>query len=422
MLRLPVEVVVDRQPLVDGTCAEDGASETRGRRIGNNGVVIEDSGSEPVADAQAVRQFARELEERAMERTRELDAERTLLNAVIETVPVGLIVADRDGSILRANAEALRVLRQPSADAPAFRRWRELEAYDLEGRRIWPDEFPIARSLRTGEVVVGERFEVVAGGGRVVLEVGSAPVVDADADIIGGVTVLQDVTTRNRTERVEREFVTNAAHQLQSPLAAIISATEVLQSGAKDRPERDVFLGHIEREAGRLARLVRALLVLARAQTGFEAPKDELVPVEPLLAQVAASLRLPDGVAVAVDCPPGTAVLSNRELIEQAVVNLAENSAKHTTEGEIVLSGRTVDGHVEISVADTGPGIPPGERPQVLERFYRGDSDTEGFGLGLAIADAAAVALGGQLELDSTVGAGTVVRFRIPRPASLVGA
>ena len=401
---------------------EDRASGARGLRIGNNGVVIEDPPSEQVADEQAVRQFARELEERAAERTRELDAERTLLNAVIETVPVGLIVADRDGTILRANAEALRVLRQPSADAPAFRRWRALEAYDLEGRRLWPDQFPIARSLKTGEVVVGERFEVVAGGGRVVLEVGSAPVVDADADIIGAVTVLQDVTTRDRAERVEREFVTNAAHQLQSPLAAIISATEVLQSGAKDRPERDVFLGHIEREASRLARLVRALLVLARAQTGVVAPKDELVAVEPLLTDVAASLRLPDGVAVAVDCSPGTAVLSNRELIEQAIVNLAENSAKHTTEGQIVLSARTIDGHVEIAVADTGPGIPPGERPQVLERFYRGDSDTEGFGLGLAIAEAAAVALGGQLELDSTVGAGTVVRFRIPRPASLVGA
>lgn len=354
------------------------------------------------------------------ERTHEPEAERTLLDAVIETVPVGLVVADRDGVIIRANAEALRVLGVSSLHETEFTRWDETEAYDLEGQRVSGHQLPIARSLRAGEVVVGERLELATGGGRVVVEVGSAPVVDAEGTIIGGVAVFQDVTTRERSDRVEREFVANAAHQLQSPLAAIISATEVLQSGAKDRPERDAFLGHIEREAGRLARLVRALLTLARAQTGSEAPKDELVPVEPLLGDIAGSLDVADGVAVEVDCAPDLAVLSNRELIEQAVVNLAENAAKHTSAGRIVLGCRCVDGSIELSVADTGEGIPAAERPQVFQRFIRGKADTEGFGLGLAIVGEVADALEAELELDSTVGVGTVVRLRLPHAATLV--
>jgi PAS domain S-box-containing protein len=379
---------------------------------------------EPVSDRvgaeEAARHFARDLENRVVERTRELEAERTLLDAVIDTVPVGLVVANREGKIIRANAEALRALRVSSLDAAQFTRWDETEAYDPEGHRVPSDQFPIARSLRAGEVVVGERLELAAGGGRVVVEVGSAPVVDAEGTIIGGVAVLQDVTTRERVDRVEREFVANAAHQLQSPLAAIISATEVLQSGAKDRPERDAFLGHIEREAGRLARLVRALLTLARAQTGSEAPKDELVPVEPLLGDIAGSLHVADGVAVEVDCGPDLAVLSNRELIEQAVVNLAENAAKHTSAGRIVLGCRSVDGSIELSVADTGDGIPAAERPHVFQRFFRGKADTEGFGLGLAIVGAVADALEAELELDSTVGVGTVVRLRLPHAATMV--
>ena len=388
--------------------------------IGNNVTVARDPVSDRAGTEEAARHFARNLENRVIERTRELEAERTLLHAVIETVPVGLVVADHEGAVIRVNAEALRVLRVSSMDAAEFTRWRETEAYDLEGRRVPSDQFPIARSLRTGEVVVGERFEVVVVGGRAVVEVGSAPVIDAAGTIIGGVAVLQDVTTRQRVERVEREFVANAAHQLQSPLTAIISATEVLQSGAKDRPERDAFLGHIEREAGRLARLVRALLTLARAQTGSEAPKEELVSIEPLLGDIAGSLQVAHGVAVEVDCAPDLAVLSNRELIEQAVVNLAENAAKHTSAGRIVLGCRSVDGSIELSVSDTGEGIPAADRPQVFQRFFRGEAYTEGFGLGLAIVGEVANALDGELELDSTVGVGTVVRLRLPRAATLV--
>ena len=77
----------------------------------------------------------------------------------------------------------------------------------------------------------------------------------------------------------EREFITNAAHELQSPLAAILSAVEVLQAGAKDKPERDRFIEHIERETLRLDRITRALLTLARAQSGVEHAETEHVRV-----------------------------------------------------------------------------------------------------------------------------------------------
>ena len=96
------------------------------------------------------------------------------------------------------------------------------------------------------------------------------------------------VKRARRQESPEEQFVTNAAHELQSPLTAIVSAIEVLQAGAKDTPQRDIFLDHIEQAAARLVRLTRALLVLSRAQTLTEAPKTELVALEPLLSDVAA--------------------------------------------------------------------------------------------------------------------------------------
>ncbi|MDQ3777722.1 MAG: ATP-binding protein [Actinomycetota bacterium] len=351
------------------------------------------------------------------------DEQRALLEAVVENIPAGLVVLDRDGGPVLANAEALRILHRESMDAPELANWRETEAYHLDGGRVQPDEWPMARTLRDGDIIRGERFEVVTAGRHVVLEISSAPVVSASGERTGGLAVLRDVTVAEQTERAERDFVTNAAHELQSPLAAIVSAIDVLQAGAKDGPQRDVFLEHIERATDRLARLVRALLVLARSQIGVEAPRDELVALCPLLKEVCASLDVASTVSVEVACPDELALITNRELLEQAIVNLAENAAKHTATGTIVLTARELeDGRmVEISVVDTGPGISPADRPKVFDRFYRAGSDGHaGFGLGLAIVRAAAEALDGEIELDSTVGAGTIFRLRLPRAAAIV--
>jgi PAS domain S-box-containing protein len=373
--------------------------------------------SERIRAEIAIRSFAAELEERVMERTAEVEEQRSRLHAVVETMPAGLLLVDLDGRVLLANERVAEILGHPDWGGD------EWEGYGMDGRRYEQDEFPLARTLRTGESVDNERIElVVSGGSRVVVDVASAPLRDSSGALAGGLVLLQDVTVQERQERAEREFVTNAAHELQSPLASIVSAVEVLQSGAKTEPQRDVFLGHIERESDRLTRLVRALLILARTQTGVEAPRDELVGLAALLGEVREGLRAPSGVEVVVDCPEHLAVVTNRELVEQAVVNLAENAAKHTTTGRIVLGAREVpQGVVELSVSDTGGGIPASERPRVFERFYRADANgSVGFGLGLAIVRAVADALQGELELDSTVGSGTTIRLRLLRAASLV--
>jgi PAS domain S-box-containing protein len=334
-----------------------------------------------------------------------LESEHALLSAVIETIPVGVVVTDAEARVMRANRRALEILDLD-------------EVSDRSGVRLAPELLPVTRTLATGEAVDRERLEVVTTAGRILIEVTVAPVRSSDDETMGAIAVFEDVTIE---ERLKHEFVTNAAHQLQSPLAGIVSAIEVLQAGAKEGPERDVFLGHIERESQRLSDLARALLVLARVQAGVEAPRDELVALCPLLHEIAGSLRAAEGVEIEVSCPDDLAVLTNRELVEQALLNVAENAAKYTKEGRIELSGRTVDGDAVLSVVDTGPGIPAADRQRVLGRFARGGvNGGTGFGLGLAIARSAMEALGGELSLDSGVGAGTVVALRLPRSASLV--
>jgi two-component system phosphate regulon sensor histidine kinase PhoR len=225
--------------------------------------------------------------------------------------------------------------------------------------------------------------------------------------------VLDDLTEQERRELAEREFVANAAHELRTPLTTIIGAVEVLQAGAKDDPdERDRFLAHIEREAARLARLARALLTLARAHAGQEQPRAEPVELAPLLQEVADDLRPRDGVAVEVDCPPGLAASINRDLLEQALRNLGENAAKHTSAGHVVLRAYAEGKGLRVEVEDTGIGMSADTQRHVFDRFYRAsDRDAEGFGLGLAIVRQSVRTLGGRVELDSALGKGTRVRL-----------
>jgi two-component system, OmpR family, phosphate regulon sensor histidine kinase PhoR len=369
----------------------------------------------------SVDDVTRAVADRVVERLARADQERILLEAIVQNIPAGLVAVDQAGTPVVVNGEALRMFGKESVEDLA--KAADPEAYSRDGRHLQPDERPIARTLR-GDIVSGETYEVVVDGRQMLLEVSTAPLVSDAGEPQGALAIFRDVTARQRAERAERDFVTNAAHELQSPLAAIVSAVEVLQAGAKDGLERDVFLGHIEREADRLARLVRALLILARTQIGMEAPRNELVALCPLLGEVGASLRVDAGVELEIDCGEELAVLTNRELVEQAVVNLAENAAKNTSAGRVVLGARQLDGGaVEISVTDTGQGIEATERSRVFDRFYRGREDgAAGFGLGLAIVRAVAEALEGELELDSEIGVGTVFRLRLPHGASMVTA
>jgi signal transduction histidine kinase len=284
-----------------------------------------------------------------------------------------------------------------------------------DGRPITPEERPIMQALTSGETVKGLEIEFQRlNGTRALYETSAAPIRNADGEVAGAVAAYWDLTERVRLAQAEREFVANAAHELRTPLAALASAVEVLQAGAKEDPhQRERFLTHVEQQSDRLQRLVRSLLMLARLQTIQEKAEREPIPVESLLGEVAAGGPR-ERIRIELDCPPETLVFANRDLAEQALLNLVSNAAKYAPEGEIVLSGRRQDGMVSLEVADTGPGMSSAQRKRALERFYRGGDDTDGFGLGLSIAQQAAEALDGRLELERNGRRGTRARILLP--------
>jgi signal transduction histidine kinase len=328
---------------------------------------------------------------------RHIEGERDRLRLLLERLHEGVVTVDDQLVVHFANTEARRVLGTRLA----------------EGDQL-PEPWPTF-SLREFAASLFDAGSVLAQANvrpddeRALALVGIPAQPEGDTVMI----VLDDLTEQERRELAEREFVSNAAHELRTPLTTIIGAIEVLQGGAKDNPlERDRFLTHIEREADRLARLARALLTLARAHAGQERPRLDAVPLAPLLQELADGTRAGAGVAVSVECPPDLVANVNRDLLEQALRNLADNSVKHTPSGRIVLRAYAAGTAVNVEVEDTGVGMTAETQQHVFDRFYRGqDRDAEGFGLGLAIVRQTVRSLGGHIELDSAPGEGTRVRI-----------
>src|SRR5581483_6585779 len=155
------------------------------------------------------------------------------------------------------------------------------------------------------------------------------------------VTIPPAVPRSRGEDQVMHDFLRNAAHQLRTPLTAIATAIEVLQAGAKDRPdERDRFLDHIDDHARRLIRLARGLLVLARAQAGEPMHLDSVL-IAPVLHELARQATPADGVRLLVDCADDVEALADRDLVYEAIAALVDNAVEHTRAGTIRLTAQT---------------------------------------------------------------------------------
>ncbi|MGH2981377.1 MAG: sensor histidine kinase, partial [Solirubrobacterales bacterium] len=239
----------------------------------------------------------------------------------------------------------------------------------------------------------------------------------------GVLAVASDRTEEKRRELAEREFVSNAAHELRNPLAGISGAIEVLQAGAKDDPEAlDHFLRRLSEDVERMNRLMQSLLTLARVEALPEG-EAEVVDVHSAAADAVAAVQVEEQTQLVTEVEGGLAAHGDPLLLRQVLIGLLSNAVRHTPPtGAVILRGRHVNGDAMIEVADTGDGIPAEEVDRVFERFYR-SSDAlghEGFGLGLAIAKRMVQVMGGSIGAASEEGHGSVFWVRLPAAEPII--
>jgi len=248
--------------------------------------------------------------------------------------------------------------------------------------------------------------------------------VSAQGDLV--LCVFRDATVEERAGEMRRDFVANVSHELRTPLTALMGFIETLKNAAKDDPKaRDVFLGIMEGEAGRMNRLVGDLLQLSRVEAEERVRPKDPVELRGVLEGVISSLAgvaAKKGDRVELVGDPVT-VPGDRDQLVQVFTNLVENALKYGGAGQVVrvtLSREeTVRGPaVRVEVADEGEGIDPVHLPRLTERFYRVDShrsrEMGGTGLGLAIVKHIVSRHRGWLRVESVVGEGS--RFSVVLP------
>ncbi len=339
-----------------------------------------------------------------------LSAQQQEIVAVINTMGEGLIGVDGDGTIRLANPAASELLKRP------------LDQLAGESFESVIKSEALVESI--SEAMIGhEVFETTPHEGRDVL-FHATPIRDELGRIGGVVLILRDVTQARRLEQAQRDFIANASHELRTPLTSLKGYLELLEDGAKEKTEvRDRFLGTMQREVGRMERLVRDLFTLAhidagqiQLKLGGYAPADLVDDVWAVGKPVAdiAGLRLEKTLAPGLED-----VMADRDRIVQVMVGFVDNAIKNGRPGDAVtVFADRRNGRVVMGVRDTGEGIPEEVLPRVFDRFFRRTrvgADSKGAGLGLAIAKEIVEAHGGTIQVDSKPGQGTTFSFDLPK-------
>ncbi|TGD45491.1 GHKL domain-containing protein [Pseudotabrizicola sediminis] len=245
----------------------------------------------------------------------------------------------------------------------------------------------------------------------------------------GVLCVLEDLSEVEQIGQMRREFVANVSHELRSPLTALSGFIETLKGAAKDDPvARERFLLIMEREAGRMNRLIRDLLHLSRVEAEERVRPTALVEMVEILRSTKTTLRpLAEkvGVTVRLDIAEGlrTQVPGDADQLIQVFQNLMENAVKYGGAGGEVVIRLTPDSlpksaALRIEVIDQGEGIDAQHLPRLTERFYRVDShrsrEKGGTGLGLAIVKHIVQRHRGRLHISSERGKGSTFAVILP--------
>ena len=343
---------------------------------------------------------------------RELRDDRDLLNRILEAMREGVLVLDSERRILRFNG-SLREMLLLDTDAvgrPAIEVVRNAELQTLVDAAIAGQE-PV-----TGEIEVAglrpRRLLVhatsLSGEPRCVL------------------VVLFDVTEVRRLETVRKDFVANVSHELRTPIAAVMSAAETLRTAARNDPAAaGSFVDIIERNARRLGDLVQDLLDLSRIESKEFRLATDTFDLSGVVARTlefheerASGKRIRMTAALPASLP---GVRGDAAALERVLSNLIDNAIKYCPEGAaIVVAAENMGGKLRVTVSDDGPGIEARHLPRLFERFYRCDPGRSramgGTGLGLSIVKHLVEAMGGTVQVESTLGQGA--RFSVTVPAS----
>ncbi len=381
----------------------------------------------------------------------DLRERETRIRRLVESNIIGIFFWNLNGAITQANDALLDMVGTSREDLLSGRvSWADMTPPEYLGS----DERAIAEIKATGSCRPYEKEFLHKDGHRVPVFLGGA-LLEGSGD--EGVAFVLDLTERRQAEanarayEVERKraealaeidraktaFFSNVSHEFRTPLTLALGPLETLLDNSRSAlpAETREQLTMAHRNCLRLMRLVNTLLDFSRIEAGRVQASYQPVDLAGFTADLASCFRSAcehAGLRLLVDCPPLAApVHVDLDMWEKIVLNLVSNAFKFTLEGEIEVKLRAAGDNCELSVRDTGVGIPEAELPRIFERFHRAEPSrgrtVEGTGIGLSLVQELAKLHGGSVRVENTPGRGSTFTVAVPfgtahLPAERIGA
>jgi PAS domain S-box-containing protein len=346
--------------------------------------------------------------------------EKGRIDNIVHHMADGMVVIGPQGNILMANpsAEALLGISKQDIGKPI--------------KEVVKDEhlLTLVRRLPSEkEAVVEEDIELFSSSEstKKVLRTSSAVVEDHNGKTVGMVTILNDITKQRELEKIKSDFLANVSHELRTPLVAMEKSISLLitKAAGEVNPDQQQFLDITQRNLKRLSLLINDLLDLSKLEAGKMQLRPEPASIEKVINESVEGLmvwaktksiniekRISEGL-------PELNVDSNRLI--QVLNNLIGNAIKFTPAGgriTILAQHRLEHKTIEVSVEDTGIGIPPEDLPKIFSKFYqvseRAPTDISGTGIGLAISKEIVELHGGKIWAESQHSQGAKFSFTLP--------
>ncbi|MCJ7594202.1 MAG: response regulator [Desulfobacterales bacterium] len=367
------------------------------------------------ADKKKLEEKARLYEEEKLKNLHDLGLEKSRLKTVIYCMGNGVMVTNRDLEVVLHNPALMRLLEQS---------------------KVLENPFPIGvilnddtlintlKQILDGKISENEVALQEIHAGKNVLRAISAPVLDAEKNIVGAVIVLENVTAFKQLDQMKSHFVNMVAHELRSPLVSVRQLNNVLlegMAGPLEEKQKD-FVARGCRKIDGLLDLINDLLDVAKIEAGQFVQRRVPTDIRRIIEESVALMEpraKEQGIDIACCCLDLKPVQADPKNMEEIFNNLITNAINYSPEGgKVSITAKGLGEYNEIKVEDTGVGIPPEELPKIFDKFYRVKHPKTrrviGTGLGLAIVKGAVEAHHGTIDVESRENRGTTFRILLP--------
>ncbi len=352
-----------------------------------------------------------------------VEHQRRVADAILDSVDVGLVLLDRDGSYQSVNRRHEEFIRLAYPEGHHGLAGQVGDVFGPDGSTVLTRaEMPTYRAVR------GEEFDdcrIWVGADPLTaraLSVSARTVRDDDGRFAGAALAYNDVTDFMRALQVKDHFIASVSHELRTPLTSIRGYSDLLMDREDLSADAVRQLAVVIRNSERLQRLVVDLIHSAQINLGpvhVARSRGDLATIVGEAVAAAAPAAAASHVDLTFTGPERLVLMVDQQRMRQVVENLVSNAIKYTPPNGRVDVRLRVDGdRVELVVADTGIGIDASDRDRLFTRFWRSrhaeEQSVQGVGLGLAITKSIVESHGGRIEVDSEVGRGSTFRVRVP--------